>query len=77
MKSLIVAMWLKMMCPRCSLQPCKNGKTFKTIFETLAALGPCHVAIIGEVVYTKSMIFEVFCQYLDEFLIFLREILLL
>ena len=32
------------------------------------------MTIIGGVVYKKSMIFEVFREYLGEFLIFLREI---
>ena len=48
--------------------------TFKTIFETLSAMGACHVTIIGGVVYKKSMIFKVFGVYLSEFLIFLHEI---
>ena len=47
---------------------------FTTIFETLSALGVCHVTSIGGVVYKKSMIFEVFGAYLSEFFIFLREI---
>ena len=47
---------------------------FKIIFETLSALGACHVTIIGGVVYKKSMIFKVFGVYLSEFLIFLHEI---
>ena len=34
--------------------------TFKTICETLSALGACHVTIMGGVVYKKPMIFEVF-----------------
>ena len=42
--------------------------TFKTIFETLSALGACHVTIIGGVVYKNSMIFKVFGVYLSEFL---------
>ena len=37
--------------------------TFKTILETLSALGACHVIIIGMVVYKKSMIFKVFGVY--------------
>ena len=37
--------------------------TFKTILETLSALGACHVTIIGEVVYKKSMIFKVLGVY--------------
>ena len=48
--------------------------TFKTIFETLSALGACHVTIIGGVVYKKFMIFKVFGVYLSEFLIFHHEI---
>ena len=48
---------------------------FKTIFETLSALGACHVTIIEGVVYKKFMICEVFGVYLSEFLIFLHEIL--
>ena len=49
--------------------------TFTTIFETLSALEVCHMTIIIEgVVYKKLMIFEVFWEYLSEFLIFLHEI---
>ena len=48
--------------------------TFKTIFETLSALGACHVTIIGGVVNEKSMIFKIFGVYLSEFLIFLHDI---
>ena len=48
--------------------------TFKTIFETLSALGACHVTLIGGVVYKKSRIFEAFGVYLSEVLIFLHEI---
>ena len=48
--------------------------TFKTIFETLSALGACHVTITGGVVNKKSTIFKVFGAYLSEFLIFLHEI---
>ena len=33
--------------------------TFEIIFETLSALGVCHVTIIGGVVYKKSVIFKV------------------
>ena len=40
--------------------PKSSWTTFKTIFETLSALGACHVTIIGGLVYKKSMIFEVF-----------------
>ena len=47
--------------------------TFKTILETLSALGTCHIDIEG-VVYRKSMISEVFWEYIGRFLIFLREI---
>ena len=48
--------------------------TFKTIFETLSALGACHVTIIGGVVYKKFVIFKVCGAYLGEFLIFHHEI---
>ena len=48
--------------------------TFGTIFETLSALGACHVTIVGGVVYEKFMIFKVFGVYLSEFLTFLHEI---
>ena len=34
--------------------------TFETIFETLSALGACHVTITAGVVYKKSMIFKIF-----------------
>ena len=44
--------------------------------ETLSGLGVCHVTIIGEMVYKKYMIFEVFEAYLSEFLIFLYKIFL-
>ena len=47
---------------------------FKIIFETLSALGACHVTITGGMVYKKSMIVKVFGVYLSEFLIFLHEI---
>ena len=48
--------------------------TFKTIFETLSAVGACHVTIIGGVVYKKSMIFKVCGVYPSEFFIFLHKI---
>ena len=48
--------------------------TFKTFFETLSALGACHVTIIGGVVYKKSMIFKVVGVYVGEFLILFHEI---
>ena len=48
--------------------------TFKTIFETLLALGAYHLTIIGGMVYKKSMTFKVFGVYLSEFLIYLHEI---
>ena len=40
--------------------------TLKTIFETVSALGVCHVTTIGGMVYKKSMIFEVFGAYFRE-----------
>ena len=40
--------------------PKSSWTTFKTIFETLLALGVCHVTIIWGLVYKKYMIFEVF-----------------
>ena len=54
--------------------PKSSWTTFKIIFETLSALGACHMTITGRVVYKKSMIFEVSWAYLSEFLIFLHEI---
>ena len=54
--------------------PKSSWTTFKTIFETLSALGACHLTIIEGVVNEKSMIFKVFGVYLSEFLIFLHEI---
>ena len=48
--------------------------TFKTIFETLSALGVCHVTMIGGAVYKKYTIFEVFGAYLRESFIFFLEI---
>ena len=42
-----------------------------------AGLEACHVTITGGVVYKKSMIFEVFWEYLSEFLMFFHEILML
>ena len=36
--------------------------TFETIFETLSALGACHVTFIERVVYERSMIFEGFLR---------------
>jgi len=54
--------------------PKSSWETFETIFETLLAMGFCHVTIIGGVVYKKFMIFKVFGVYRSEFLIFLREI---
>ena len=56
------------------LLPKSSWTTFKTIFETLSALGACHVTITGGVVYKKSMIFKVFGVYLSISLIFLHEI---
>ena len=53
--------------------PKSSWTTFKTIFETLSALGACHVTIIGGVVYKKSTIFQIFLEYLSEFLIFLHK----
>ena len=50
--------------------------TFKTIFETVLALGTCHVTIIEGVVYKKSMIFEFSCEYLSEYVTFLCKIFL-
>ena len=47
---------------------------FLKIFETLSALGDCKATLIEGVVYTKAMIFEVFREYLSDFLIFLHEI---
>ena len=37
---------------------------FKNNFQTLPALGACHVNNIGGVVYQKSIIFAVFWEYL-------------
>ena len=46
---------------KCSSSRHHNDGIFKkTIFKTLAALGACHVTIIGGMVYRKSMIFKVF-----------------
>ena len=39
--------------------------TFKSIFETLSALGVCHVTITEGVVYKKSMIFKFFLEYIS------------
>ena len=52
-------------CNECDLLqvlPKFSWTTFKTIFETLSALGACHVTIIGGVVFKKCMIFEVFLR---------------
>ena len=43
-------------------------------FRNFISSGSCHVTIIWWVVYKKSMIFEDFWEYLDEFVLFLREI---
>ena len=48
--------------------------TFKTISETLSALGVSQVTTIGGVVYKKFTIFKVFGVYRSEFLIFHHEI---
>ena len=45
-------------------------------YQNPLELGVCHVTFIGEMVYKKSMIFEVLWACLGEFLIFLRDILL-
>ena len=47
--------------------------TFKTIFETLSALGACHVTNIGGVVYKISMIFKVFGVYFASFWYFFMK----
>ena len=52
--------------------PKSPWKNFKTIFETLSALGACRVTFIGGMVYKKSMIFEVFHNILASFFIFLH-----
>ena len=52
---------------------CYSWETFKTIFEILSALGACLVTINGGIVYKKSMICEVFREYLCEFSSLLRE----
>ena len=44
---------------------------FRTILETFSAY---HVTIIRGVVYKKSMIFEVFWEYVSKFLVFPHEI---
>ena len=54
--------------------PKSSWTTSKSIFETFSALGACHVTIIGGMVYKRSMIFEVFWEYLGKLLIFLCEI---
>ena len=40
--------------------PKSSWTTFKSVFDTLFALGACHVAIIGGIVYKKIIIFGVF-----------------
>ena len=44
--------------------PKSSRTTFKTNFETLSALGDCHVTIIGGVLNKKSMIFR-FLEYMS------------
>ena len=47
---------------------------FYNNFRSFMSSGVCRVNNIGGLVYKKTMIFEVFGEYLSEFLMFLREI---
>ena len=51
----------------------ETGKLLKQFSKLLSALGGCHVTIIGGVVYMKSMIFEGFWKYLNDFWYFFTK----